>query len=69
MAKSLTKIHTPDREDVLAARQAAGHTQIQAAAAVHVDARSWQRWEAGAATMSPGLWELYLLKTWIKRLP
>ena len=69
MSKQLAKIHAPDREHVLAARKAAGQTQTQAAATVFVDERSWQRWEAGVGGMSPGLWELYLLKTGAKRLP
>ncbi|MFM0197778.1 XRE family transcriptional regulator [Paraburkholderia strydomiana] len=59
-------IPTPD--EVLAARQAAGLTQTQAAELVHSKLRAWQCWEATPGTpehrrMHPGLWELFLIKT------
>jgi DNA (cytosine-5)-methyltransferase 1 len=59
-------IPTPD--EVLAARQAAGLTQTQAAELVHSKLRAWQCWEAKEGTaehrrMHPGLWELFRIKT------
>lgn len=30
---------------------------------VHVDARTWRRWEAGERTMPEAAWELFLIKT------
>lgn len=69
MRRALSKIHAPDAADVLAARKAAGHTQREASATIFVDPRTWQRWEAGVGGMSPGHWELYLIKTGAKRAP
>lgn len=69
MRRALSKIHAPAAADVLAARKAAGQTQCEAAATIFVEPRTWQRWEAGAAGMSPGHWELYLIKTGAKRAP
>ena len=53
----------PAPADILAARQAAGLTQSQAAALVHGSLRAWQQWEAGDRRMHPGLWELFRLKS------
>lgn len=69
MAKNLSKVFAPTRADVLEARTQAGHTQHQAAQSLYVEDRTWQRWEAGASGMSPGYWELYLLKAGITQLP
>lgn len=53
----------PTPAAILAARSAAGHTQGEAAAAVGAASyRTWQDWERGQRAMSPGLWELYLLR-------
>lgn len=64
-------IGAPAAADVRAARVAAGLTQTQAAALVHTVLRTWQTWEStgtiSTATMHPGLWELFLLKTRAKR--
>ena len=57
------RIAPPAPQDVRATRKAAGLTQAQAAAYVHSTARRWREWEAGDYTMSPGLFELYLLRT------
>lgn len=58
----------PTPEEVVAARQAAGLTQTEAAELVHSKLRAWQCWEAATdkpdhRRMHPGLWELFLLKT------
>ena len=53
----------PTPADILAARTAAGHTQEQAAAAVHCGLRSWKRWELGEGPMPAAEWELYRIKT------
>jgi DNA-binding transcriptional regulator YiaG len=52
----------PDKSEIRAAREAAGLTQAQAAAAIYSTVRTWQDWEAGVARMHPGLWELFRLK-------
>jgi DNA-binding transcriptional regulator YiaG len=52
----------PTPAEVRAAREAAGLTQTAAATLVHVDLRSWQRWESGERTMSPAHWELFGIK-------
>lgn len=49
--------------DVRAARQAAGHTQEQAAAVIYRKWRTWQDWETGVTRPDPALVELYLIKT------
>ncbi|ARL77616.1 helix-turn-helix domain-containing protein [Burkholderia pseudomallei] len=53
----------PTPAQVRAARDAAGLTQTAAGALVHVDLRSWQRWESGERTMHVAFWELFLIKT------
>lgn len=56
-------IDAPTPAAIASARRAAGHTQTQAAAAVGVAPRQWQRWEAGTATMPTAAWWLYLLRS------
>lgn len=53
----------PTSERICAAREAAGLTQSAAAALVHANLRSWQKWEAGERAMHPAFWELFLIKT------
>lgn len=55
-------IPDPTPESIATARQRAGHTQAQAAAAVGVRDRAWQRWESGDAAMPAAAWWLYLLR-------
>lgn len=57
----------PKPAEIVAAREAAGLTQTQAAALVHSALRSWQQWEAPAGTptarqMHPAFWELFRVK-------
>lgn len=54
---------SPPPHIILAWRQAAGQTQAEAAALVHVAEDTWYRWEAGTRPMPMGLFELYLLKS------
>lgn len=59
---------TPDGAGIIKARSAAGLSQAEAAATVHVDLRTWQRWEAGDRAMHIAFFELFLLKTKQKAL-
>ncbi len=58
----MSSIVPPSPDQILAAREAAGLTQAQAAAVVLTPRRTWQDWERGVARMHPGLWELFRLK-------
>lgn len=56
---------TPTPGQVRSAREAAGHTQAQAADLVHATRRAWQNWEATGTEgrpMPPAVWELYRLR-------
>lgn len=53
----------PASDEIRAAREAAGLTQSAAAALVHANLRSWQKWEAGQRAMHPAFWELFLIKS------
>ena len=57
---------SPSPVTIKKAREAAGQTLAQAAAEVHADLRSWQKWEAGDRKMHPAFWDLYQLKTQLK---
>lgn len=56
-------MQTPAPEQIRTARQAAGLTLAAAAALVHANTRSWQKWEAGERAMHPAFWELFLIKS------
>ena len=49
-------------EKIKEARVKAGLTLQEAADLVHVNVRSWQKWEAGERSMHPAFWELFILK-------
>lgn len=53
----------PAPDEIRAAREAAGLTQSAAAALVHANLRSWQKWEAGERAMHTAFWELFLIKS------
>ncbi len=53
----------PASDEIRAGREAAGLTQSAAAALVHANLRSWQKWEAGERAMHPAFWELFLIKS------
>lgn len=55
---------TPNAAQVRAAREAAGHTQEQAAAAMGLGSKfRVSEYERGAADLDPVRWTLYLLST------
>ncbi|WP_423396037.1 helix-turn-helix domain-containing protein [Burkholderia sp. LMG 21824] len=53
----------PTPADVRAAREHAGLSQTEAGALVHVNVRSWQKWELGERAMHAAFFELFLIKT------
>ena len=57
-------VAAPQPAEILAAREAAGHSQADAAALVGLaDRRAWWRYESGTYVMPAGIWALYLLAT------
>lgn len=54
---------SPNPEEVKAARARTGLSGAGAAAIVHVTRNIWIKWERGERNMTPGLWELFLIKT------
>lgn len=50
--------------EALQARMGLGVTEAQkhCAALVHVDQRSWQKWELDERRMHPAFWELFRIK-------
>jgi len=57
------KLEQPTPEQIKQARYTAGKTLTQAAEIVHVNLRTWQKWERAERAMSLTAWELFLLKT------
>jgi DNA-binding transcriptional regulator YiaG len=57
----------PSPTEVKDARHRAGLTQSQAAALVGVSLRSWQYWEEGGRQMQSSKWELFQIKTEVKK--
>lgn len=55
-------IAPPGPEQIRATRKSAKLTSSAAAELVHVDARTWRRWENRERGMHPAFWELFLLK-------
>ena len=57
----------PTPAEVIAAREAAGLTQTEAARKVYSTLRAWQRWETedpnDSRRMHPAIFELFLIKT------
>jgi len=55
---------SPSASDVRKAREAAGLTQAQAAALVHLSsAIRWSEYERGIRNIDPARWEFFLLLT------
>jgi transcriptional regulator with XRE-family HTH domain len=54
------KLPSPDQLKLT--RNSLGYTQKEAAELVHVSVRAWQLWESGERNISPGIWELFLIK-------
>jgi DNA-binding transcriptional regulator YiaG len=57
---------SPTPPEIRAARVVAGLSQTAAAALIQSTMRTWQDWEAGKAAMHPGLWELFMIKIFVK---
>lgn len=57
-----TRVSRPSPTEIRVARTYVGESQANAAAAVHVDQRTWKRWEYGERKMPLAAWELYLIK-------
>lgn len=53
---------SPTQQEIRDARADSGLSQADAAALIYSTRRTWQDWEAGVASMHPGLWELFELK-------
>lgn len=61
-----TAAATPAPAEVRAAREAAGHTPKEAAAAIYGTTKAWVEWETdtpGARRIHPAFFQLYQLKT------
>ena len=50
-------------DDIKNARLKAGITQLEAANLVHVNLRTWQKWEYGERSIHPAFYELFIIKT------
>lgn len=59
----MTPGETPSADQVRAAREAAGHTQAEAAACVWVSVVAWRKWESGERNMTPVAWWAYNKRT------
>ena len=62
MSQQSNEPAAPSAEEIRTARLAAGMTQDQAAAAVHVTVRMWTHWECGTREMPLARWELFRAK-------
>lgn len=58
---------TPTPDQVREARSAAGLTQSEAAALIHMGARAWRKYESGEAVMHAAFWELFRIKAITQR--
>ena len=58
-----TSASTPTPAQILAARQAAGLTQTEAARLIHCSLRAWQQWEGDERRMHPAFFDLFLRVT------
>ena len=58
----MVKKASPTQQEIREARADSGLSQAGAAALIYSTRRTWQDWEAGVASMQPGLWELFELK-------
>lgn len=52
----------PKPVEIVLMREGAHLTQTEAAAMVHANLRSWQKWELGERQMHPAFWELFQIK-------
>lgn len=59
----------PTGGDILAARKLTGLTQQAAAEAVHRnDSARWREWESGRHPIDMAVWELFLIKTKLRKV-
>jgi putative transcriptional regulator len=63
---------SPKPAEIIAAREAAGLTQTEAAELIYATLHAWQKWEApagaeNARAMNPALWELWRQKVSLSR--
>ncbi len=66
----MTDIQRPTPDQLRTARRAAGMTQAQAAALVHLTAGSrWAEYEQGKRNIDLARWELFLLKAGVSPHP
>ena len=56
-------MNSPTPDKIKQARENACLTQLEAAVVVHVNGRTWQRYESGESAMPAAAWELFLIKT------
>ncbi|OJB40380.1 hypothetical protein BGV56_00875 [Burkholderia ubonensis] len=56
-------IVSPSAAELRAARESVSLTQAEAAKLLHVDKRTWQKWEGSERGMHPAFFELFLIKT------
>jgi DNA-binding XRE family transcriptional regulator len=59
----------PTPDEIRMARLKAELTQEQAAEVIGIKRIAWNRYENGHTAIPPALWELWLHKTGIRRLP
>lgn len=58
----MTKQKSPNPENIKAAREKLGLTQVRAAEIIGASPVAWQKWEYGERNMPPAKWELWLIK-------
>jgi DNA-binding XRE family transcriptional regulator len=56
-------MNKPTPQEIRAARDKSGLTQVKAAEIVHVAPQTWIAWEHNINPMSLPAWELFLIKT------
>jgi len=52
----------PKPHEIIEARKQSGLSVAKAARLVHVDPRTWRRWESGDRDMPEAAWELFKIK-------
>jgi DNA-binding transcriptional regulator YiaG len=54
---------SPKPEELKAVRMMTGLSPTHCGAVVYVTAAAWRHWESGQRKMSPGMWELFNMKS------
>lgn len=62
------KTKPPNRYEIIVGREESGLTQSKAAEIIYSTLRTWQEWESGRRRMHPGLFELFMIKTGIRKV-